>query len=80
MRQSRGFMDFALFIHSAQYAEYHYCALPRFCLPTDHAKAYPAAALLRLAALSITICIPFCTKGIILKFNMIFGNKPINKR
>jgi len=25
-----GFMDFALFIHSAQYAEYRYCAyLPR---------------------------------------------------
>ncbi|MCX7113375.1 MAG: hypothetical protein NTX45_25355 [Proteobacteria bacterium] len=24
-----GFMHFALFIHSAQYAEYRYCALPR---------------------------------------------------
>ena len=28
-RQCRNFMDFALFIHSAQYAEYRYCALPR---------------------------------------------------
>ena len=29
-RQCRGFMDFALFLVSAQYAEYRYCALPRF--------------------------------------------------
>jgi hypothetical protein len=26
---SRAFMDFALFLHSAQYAEYRYCALLR---------------------------------------------------
>jgi len=25
-----GFMDFALFINPAQYAEYRYCALPRW--------------------------------------------------
>ena len=28
-RQCRGFMNFALFIHLPQYAEYRYCALPR---------------------------------------------------
>ena len=27
MKQCPGFMDFALFFHSAQYAEYRYCAL-----------------------------------------------------
>ena len=30
--QCRGFMDFALFIHSAQYAEYRYCALRPYSL------------------------------------------------
>jgi len=44
-RQCHGFMDFALFIHSAQYAEYRYCALPRFTLIIRSVDHIPVSAL-----------------------------------
>ena len=40
-RQCRGFMDFALFLHSAEYAEYHYCALPCLHNTYDRSKHRP---------------------------------------